>query len=284
MRFLNPPQKERLDEKFSLVPGIIALINGGYAALHDAGFSIVAAVSLYFLVPALVLAWSRGKANIPNKWDTLVLASMALVPILLGKRFGGHVDLPFIAISAAIEGWWLWGYCRKMTGLSFKLPKLAHLALALGVTVVLCAVLMPIALKIGFPKPLPELQRAHGVSEIAKLMWNSLFAPGFMLMWIKKVIQTAVVEEILFRGLLLNMMQKRIGSGWVSILTSNLVSSALFGISHIGHGGLRYALLSFIAGIGFGGLYQVTKNLTPSTLSHGLFDTVTRLLFLMGTT
>jgi uncharacterized protein len=82
---------------------------------------------------------------------------------------------------------------------------------------------------------------------------------------------TAWPEELLFRGLLQNMLARAGNSdvgGW-------LAASILFGLSHLPNGGFpnwRYAILASIAGFFYGWTWRKTGSIFASSLVHAAVD------------
>jgi membrane protease YdiL (CAAX protease family) len=78
---------------------------------------------------------------------------------------------------------------------------------------------------------------------------------------------TVIAEETFFRGLLQARLATALASlrwgPWLAVLGSAL----LFGAVHLG-GGLRYGILAFIAGLGYGWAYQRTQRIEAAILVH----------------
>jgi membrane protease YdiL (CAAX protease family) len=89
---------------------------------------------------------------------------------------------------------------------------------------------------------------------------------------------TAWPEELLFRGLLQNMLSRASNSdlaGWWT-------ASILFGFSHITNLGFpnwRYVLLASIAGFFYGWTWRKTGSIFASTLVHAAVDITWHFLF-----
>lgn len=89
---------------------------------------------------------------------------------------------------------------------------------------------------------------------------------------------TAWPEELLFRGLLQNMLSRASNSdlaGWWT-------ASILFGFSHITNGGFpnwRYVLLASIAGFFYGWTWRKTNSIFASALVHAAVDISWHFLF-----
>jgi membrane protease YdiL (CAAX protease family) len=89
---------------------------------------------------------------------------------------------------------------------------------------------------------------------------------------------TAWPEELLFRGLLQNMLARASNNdlgGW-------LAASVLFGLSHLPNGGFpnwRYAILASIAGFFYGWTWRKTGSIFASALVHAAVDITWHFLF-----
>jgi len=91
----------------------------------------------------------------------------------------------------------------------------------------------------------------------------------------------ALPEEILFRGLLLNLLQRSASTtrGRVAAL---LFSSVVFGFTHLNNHPLfdwRYVTIASVAGIAYSVVYNRTGKVTASAITHALIDIVKRLFF-----
>ena len=85
-------------------------------------------------------------------------------------------------------------------------------------------------------------------------------------------------EELLFRGLLQNMLSRASKSDLAGWWTASL----LFGFSHITNGGFpnwRYVLLASIAGFFYGWTWRKTNSIFASALVHAAVDILWHLLF-----
>ena len=88
----------------------------------------------------------------------------------------------------------------------------------------------------------------------------------------------AVPEELLFRGIIQNFMQRCC----LSPLVALAVTSVLFGAAHLNNGPTpdwRYFLLATVAGLFYGNAYRLTRNLMAPAIVHTLVDTVWRSFF-----
>ncbi len=85
----------------------------------------------------------------------------------------------------------------------------------------------------------------------------------------------AIPEEMLFRGILQNLLVKTITRGPRG-LYGLLIASVIFGASHLHHPPVpnwKYAILAGLAGVFYGNAYRTRQRLPASGLTHALVDT-----------
>jgi membrane protease YdiL (CAAX protease family) len=91
----------------------------------------------------------------------------------------------------------------------------------------------------------------------------------------------AIPEELLFRGILQNVLVKSIQTGPRS-LYGLLIASVVFGASHLHHTPVlnwKYAVLATLAGVFYGNAYRTRQRLSAPALTHALVDPVWHFLF-----
>ena len=118
----------------------------------------------------------------------------------------------------------------------------------------------PIALALGFALGFLHLHRPGANAE-----W---FAAG----WLFTLFFVALPEEIFFRGILLNLLEKSMGTR-----TGLIVSSAIFGLAHFNKRAVfnwRYVILASIAGIFYGRSYLANRRILSAGITHATVDTV----------
>jgi len=89
---------------------------------------------------------------------------------------------------------------------------------------------------------------------------------------------TGVPEELLFRGLIQNLIQRRTGRSTVSVV----VSAMVFGAAHLNNGphpDWHYFLLASFAGVTYSLAYRLGGTLAAPALTHTLVDSVWVLFF-----
>jgi len=84
---------------------------------------------------------------------------------------------------------------------------------------------------------------------------------------------TALPEEILFRALIQNLLMRRFGEGWKTLL----LASVIFGAAHLDNGpqavpNWRYAIEATIAGVAYGKVFQKANSITSSAILHTMVD------------
>jgi membrane protease YdiL (CAAX protease family) len=119
----------------------------------------------------------------------------------------------------------------------------------------------PIAIALGF---------ALGFLHFHKVMPSPLaFGAG----WLFTIFFIAVPEELFFRGLMLNLLERKIGTRRALIVTS-----VLFGLAHFNkraaYFNWRYVILAAIAGLFYGRAWLDRRRILSSSIAHATVDTV----------
>lgn len=105
--------------------------------------------------------------------------------------------------------------------------------------------------------------------------WPQLWIPPAA--WTFTFIFVALPEELFFRGLVQNLLERRIGRYGALVL-----ASILFGLSHFNKGGTfnwRYVLLAAVAGVFYGRAWRSQRRLFASSVTHASVDTIWSLWF-----
>jgi membrane protease YdiL (CAAX protease family) len=85
----------------------------------------------------------------------------------------------------------------------------------------------------------------------------------------------AIPEELLFRGILQNLLCQSIRRGPRGVY-GLLIASVIFGASHLHHAPVpnwRYAIMATVAGIFYGYTFRNRQRISASALTHALVDT-----------
>jgi len=251
-----------------LVPGLIVLFSeGGHLTLRR-----FAALALYIAVPILVLAkWSPAGSR--PSWVDLVVLLLLWLPVELQyfERFWNLSTVNPSYVLAKTLGMELALFCfvvvRRLDGVGYRF-RLSGEDLTVG-SIALVAFLIvgvPAALGTGF-----VVFEPHWAGP-GKWLLSSLGIFFFI----------ALPEEVLFRGLIFNMLQRMIKVG--GPYTALVLSSVIFGLSHLNNppADWRYAVLATLAGLCYGWAYLRTGSLLASSFTHAMVDIIGRTVFPHG--
>jgi membrane protease YdiL (CAAX protease family) len=136
------------------------------------------------------------------------------------------------------------------------------------------AVVLLIIMSAMLHQGLKEIYGDPDLSAFAALRGNV----GLLLVWLAVIWTLAAFgEEMLFRGIVLNWLYDMLqphATRWLAWILALLATSVLFGAAHA-YQGMTGVIMSGCIGLGFGVVYLVSKrNLWPSILTHGLYDTI----------
>ncbi len=111
------------------------------------------------------------------------------------------------------------------------------------------------------------------------VVWDPKW-PAILALWVPaNLLVTCVAEEVFFRGLLQRYLSQTLRATVPSAgLVALFVAAAAFGIAHIG-GGVAYAILATLAGLGYGAAYHATQRVEASILVHFALNLAHLLLF-----
>jgi membrane protease YdiL (CAAX protease family) len=237
-------------------PALLLTATIAYAAA--AGLPVASRLgsyAAYLLVPPLFLAGPGTEAvddrQVRAREVALVLAlwlpiEFRVLPPLPLPAPGG---LDMRKLVGLVDAMYLFLIARPLSrvGYTYRLTT-RDVAIAVGAFLLFAVVALPVGFATGFIGWHPRLDAAHiaGAPLIIYLV-------------------TGVPEEFLFRGLLQNLLTRRLGRG-----AGLGVASVIFGLAHLPD--WRYALLATIAGLAYGWVYQRTQRITASAITHALVD------------
>ena len=228
----------------------------------------------YAVIPALLLASSRGKA--PGTWEDYAALVVLWLPVEFRWMYRlfpypaplTHTLTILMALSVGVAAFVL---LRQLPGVGYVLEWRRGFAFHFGFNFLVFSIIaIPLGLKIGFLHWKPALPAIRAIS-LSGPIGVVLSAVGILLF-------TAWPEEFLFRGLLQNLLSKSFGSEWAGLI----VASVIFGFSHILHAPFpnwKYVLLATIAGFFYGRAWMKTGSLVPGVLIHAAVDTLWHILF-----
>jgi membrane protease YdiL (CAAX protease family) len=233
-------------------------------------WKLLLAGAAYALIPALLLATSRGKSS--GTWEDYAALLAISLPIALpfhqlelDRVFPyppplTHTLAILLALGTSVAAFVL---VRRLDGVGYAITWRPGFGWNVGFHfTVLAAIVIYVGMRIGFLVFSPSLSRLRSFP---------LTALGILFF-------TAWPEEFLFRGLLQNLLSKTLKNEWVALI----VVSVIFGLSHIFHPPFpnwKYVLLATIAGLFYGHAWIRSRSLVPGVLVHALVDVSWHVLF-----
>ncbi|NPA93593.1 MAG: CPBP family intramembrane metalloprotease [Chloroflexi bacterium] len=236
--------------------------SGGYRKIN--GWHALAVLSLWFpLEPSLFLLpltlQGRGEILQPVvHWLTLPNVSVPLAP---------GINLPVEKMTLVLWALYLFTVRHPLDGLGFTwrlnvqdfIQALRGLALFAASGVLL-------GLAIHFIRWRPQPSR-----------WSAV-----LLQWLGMYLFVALPEEILFRGIIQNLLTRHPRThAWASVL-----AALIFGASHLNNAtpgfpvpNWAYMLIATLAGLAYGLVWQRQRKVTASALTHASVNILWRLLF-----
>jgi len=210
------------------------------------------------LTVTLILTLARSPKPGWQDWLVLVILALAveLHPFDRAWPVAGLSGMPkLLLLDAALYGFLV---VRRLDGIGFDfLPRRADFAFGLREFLFY----MPIALALGFAMVFLHVHRT--LSDPVAIASGWLFTLFFI----------AVPEELFFRGLMLNMLERRIGTQ-----RALWIVSAIFGLAHFNKRtaffNWRYVILAAIAGLFYGRAWLVRRRVLTSSVTHATVDTI----------
>ena len=242
-------------------------------AAVNAGIVEWAGLVVIALFAGACFAAMRSTLSMPVRtlaWSTLVICAITLgthqIPWI-------HNVLAFdaVAVSNPAARYTLyWNYDKALAGLLLyavcvqpqRRTEWRSAIIATTVIAVLAPALIVVpALMMGF------------------VVWDPKW-PSILVMWVPaNLLVTCLAEETFFRGLLQRHLAKALRASVPSAgLVALFAAATAFGIAHIG-GGIAYAFLATLAGIGYGAAYHLTQRVEASILVHFTLNLVHLMLF-----
>ena len=220
-------------------------------------WSMCLGMAAIVLAITLLLQHAHGE---PGWQDFLVLALLGIsVDLHFFDRAWPVAGLSGVPKLLFVDAG-LYGYLviRPISGIGFDFRvRRSDIAVGLREFVYFAPIAILLGLALGFLK----LHRTLG-SPVA-------FVAG----WLFTLFFVALPEELFFRGLMLNMFERRIGRNRALTITS-----VLFGLAHFNkrapHFNWRYVILAAIAGIFYGRAWLARRRLLSSSITHATVDTV----------
>ncbi len=246
-----------------LVPCILTAVFA--AVLAGAGawsWAFLALVGTYTLVPTAIVYAGRS--------DFLAVFVLWLpIELYPGKdllpRFAWGVANITAHGTAVVLALMLFLIFRGLKGIKYNLPRRRRDALHVLIGFAVAApILIALGLTLGFMGPfrIPQPLRAG----------------AFGLLFLKTLAGVGLPEELLFRGLIQNLLMQRYGASNATLLAA----AGIFGFAHINNApapNYVYVLLAAIAGFIYGKVFQRSSTILASASLHALVNSIRHTFF-----
>jgi uncharacterized protein len=214
-------------------------------------------IAAYVCTPILLLRLNRF-------WGVPAAVLALWIPVEAGLLV--RLGLSSITVVALAVGAGLLAFRSRQDVLDVrKAFNLSTVDVKVGVVnfLIFAAIAVPLGLVLGFVRPNFD----------AADLWGAPAMLGVIFLF------NALPEEILFRGLIQNWIEKHITMRTGSLL----ISSVIFGASHLNNGdplpNYRYMLMASIAGVFYGLAWRSRKNVLTSSITHTLVNTCWNVFF-----
>ncbi|MFQ5791756.1 MAG: type II CAAX prenyl endopeptidase Rce1 family protein [Acidobacteriota bacterium] len=230
--------------------------------------SAVAKLALFVFLPTGLLFFGRGRGRRPSGWDYLAVLAIWhpfdfrwLNGIWVWPE--GLTSYSFNTVLAVDLAVLLFVGFRDIQGVGFRFRlQKDDIFVIVGNFLMFSAVAIPVGLAIGFIEYHPRTPDVLGLL--------SSFVTIFLFI--------GLPEELLFRGLVQNFLEKSLARGWGSLL----LAAVIFGAAHLNNHpapNWAYFLLASMAGIFYGRAYTQSGGLLVPAALHALVDTTWRAFF-----
>jgi membrane protease YdiL (CAAX protease family) len=257
--------QERLQDWVGSRPGRIMLAPVGLWALYAiyaigmdvGGMAGLFMMAAYLGAPFLLLSISSSLelAAILAMW---LPVELGLLRRVLTNGAGPDLHYSFAQLVAIVAGITAFAIWNRTPGIGYRFEWDETVKRQGAVNFLMFAVIaIPVGLAIGFVEYDFAMSKLYSAP--------ALFLGVFFF--------TALPEEFLFRGLIQNWIEKRIGKGAVSLA----IAAVIFGAAHLNNGPVapnyRYFLMATIAGVFYGLAWRKTGSLMASAMTHALVNT-----------
>jgi membrane protease YdiL (CAAX protease family) len=217
---------------------------------------------------------TEGQIAALGDWATTLRLGVAVLALWLPAELGriGHFHLPAGApggldatrLLAFDLGLVLFVAVRPIGNIGYRFDfRGADLGTAAIGFVCFAGLAVPLGTSLGFIR--------YGWRLFDPAEWGLILLSTYFLV--------ALPEELLFRGLIQNLLEQRSRAGRAGALA---VTAVVFGASHLNNRATpdwRYVLLATFAGLAYGWVWMRTRRVTASALTHAAVDFVWVLMF-----
>lgn len=233
-------------------------------ATHTGSLNWPVAVVMFVLPVALAGLLELTVRSSKLQWqDGVVLAVLVAVYMLRVLSDWGYPGLGALAkLYVADVALYLYVVIRRLQGMGYSfVPTVSAISVGLREWLLF----LPFGIGIGFA--------VHFIHFHSRMPSGVALGTALLVTFLV----VAIPEEILFRGILQNLLETRLRP-WLALLTASL----LFGFGHFHRGAAfnwRYVVLAAIAGIFYGRAWQARRQLLAAIITHTAVDVVWSLWF-----
>jgi hypothetical protein len=227
---------------------------------------------VYLFVPGLVLLFRSARNKALDIFDLIAIVALwfpiefgwlpkANVPVLPGA------SLPIPMLTGICLGFLLFLVIRPLDsiGYTFRLTHADALHALQGLAA-FALVGLPLGMAMGFIRFSPA----------------PFEAGEWLLRLVAIYLLTAIPEELLFRGVIQNLVEQRFGRTWGTLL----VAAVIFGLSHLNNTtayhappNWPYAIMATLAGLAYGWTWRKSGKITASAITHTLVNFIWSIVF-----
>src|SRR5271157_573460 len=270
------PNRLHLSEKW-LIVGLPILLLVSYLVLElgtgNSSLLVIVKILAYILVPTALLLPDRLHHRENLGWRDVAAMLALAVPVSAGWLQGIwnwpqdlHVFRPIFCV---LVGGYAFMVLRNLEGVGFRLLwRKGDVWDALLNLLAFTLLAIPLGITLNFIHP-------HSTASLSNIRGLGP-AATFFFTFVGIYLTVAIPEEMLFRGILQNLLVRTISKGPRG-LYGLLIASVVFGATHLHHPPVpnwRYAILATLAGIFYGNVYRTRQRLCASALTHALVDTI----------
>lgn len=239
-------------------------------ALYDGRLEFIALVSIFLFAGVCYYA-----NKVTGRWSWLLACAVLLVSLAFGLHIiPGFYNLAIVEniklapdsipyslwlnFDKALVGLFILGFLHPLVSTRYDVLKMLKQLLPIALITMGLVVLFSFLLGyIRYDFKIPAF--------LAWWLWANLFF-------------TCVAEEALFRGFMQRQLALHLSNIKHGAVLALVLCAILFGLAHIA-GGVKYAMLATIAGLGYGWAYYRTSRIEASILLHFAMNTLHILLF-----
>ncbi len=223
------------------------------------------------------VTWLRAQIESPLR-DQKLLVAAEMAAVVLIPALWGLLPLPRTIMPLLLLGWLsLWLRRLGWRDVGWRHPESWLRTLGFGIAIGASAEIL------GYTVVNPMLLRLTGEAATANgLAFLQGNLPAFLVLLAFTWPLAAVVEEMVYRGYVLNRLADLFGQSRLGWGISLMLSAVMFSLAH-GQYGPRFIVTSSLMGLIEGGSYLLNRrNLWLPIIVHGMSNTISLTLLFLG--